>query len=141
MFRVWDFAGQEDYYATHQCFLSERSLYLLVFDLRDKIESLRPWLDNLSARVPYSYVIVVGTMLDLAEYGDNIPKYEMEMNEKVQKLIDSESNYRKLNFDGLVCITKKVSFAQYQQSKYCCLLVAVAFLPKFILFDIHTCLE
>ena len=32
-FRCWDFAGQEDYYATHQCFLSKRSLYLLVWDV------------------------------------------------------------------------------------------------------------
>ena len=31
-FRVWDFAGQQDYYATHQCFLSQRSLFLLIWD-------------------------------------------------------------------------------------------------------------
>jgi len=34
-FRVWDFAGQEDYYATHQCFLSQRSLFLLIWDARE----------------------------------------------------------------------------------------------------------
>ena len=27
-FSVWDFAGQVEYYATHQVFLSKRSLYL-----------------------------------------------------------------------------------------------------------------
>ena len=32
--RVWDFAGQEITHATHQFFLSERSIYLLVLDAR-----------------------------------------------------------------------------------------------------------
>jgi len=35
-FRVWDFAGQEDYYATHQCFLSQRSLFLLIWDATER---------------------------------------------------------------------------------------------------------
>ena len=30
---AWDYAGQEEYLATHQFFLSSRSLHLLVFDL------------------------------------------------------------------------------------------------------------
>ena len=25
----WDFAGQEEFYSTHQCFLSQRSLYIV----------------------------------------------------------------------------------------------------------------
>ena len=25
----WDFAGQEEFYSTHQCFLSQRSLYVV----------------------------------------------------------------------------------------------------------------
>ena len=29
---VWDFGGQEIYHSTHQFFLTERSLYLLVWD-------------------------------------------------------------------------------------------------------------
>ena len=29
-FSVWDFGGQEEYYATHQCFLSQHSIYLLL---------------------------------------------------------------------------------------------------------------
>lgn len=34
----WDFAGQELYYVTHQFFLSEGSIFLIVFDLRKPIE-------------------------------------------------------------------------------------------------------
>src|SRR5438309_7858825 len=31
---VWDFGGQEIYHATHQFFLTKRSLYLFVWDAR-----------------------------------------------------------------------------------------------------------
>ena len=66
-FNVWDFSGHEDYYSTHQCFLSEYTLYLLLFNLKhgDKgVEELRPWLNNLALRAPYSRVIIIGTHLD-----------------------------------------------------------------------------
>lgn len=41
---------QEEYYATHQCFLSNRSLYLVVWDVtdgEDGIDALGPWLHNI----------------------------------------------------------------------------------------------
>ena len=69
-FSIWDFGGQEEYYATHQCFLSQRSLYLLLFNLLhgDKgVEELRPWLNNLALRAPRSCVIIIGTHLDKVE--------------------------------------------------------------------------
>ena len=65
-FSIWDFAGQEEY-AIHRCFLSQRSLYLLLFNLKhgDKgVEELRPWLNNLVLRAPRSCVIIIGTHLD-----------------------------------------------------------------------------
>ena len=66
-FNIWDFGGREEYYATHQCFLSQRSLYLLLFNLLhgDKgVEELRPWLSNIALRAPRSCVIIIGTHLD-----------------------------------------------------------------------------
>ena len=66
-FSIWDFGGQEEYYATHQCFLSQRSLYLLLFNLMhgDKgVEELRPWLNIIALRAPHSCVIIIGTHLD-----------------------------------------------------------------------------
>ena len=66
-FSIWDFGGQEEYYATHQCFLTERSLYLLLFNLKHKeegVQELRPWLNNIALRAPNSLVIIVGTHLD-----------------------------------------------------------------------------
>jgi internalin A len=47
LFRVniWDFGGQEIYHATHQFFLTERSLYTLVFDTRAESPNLYYWLN------------------------------------------------------------------------------------------------
>lgn len=33
-FSIWDFSGREEYYATHQCFLSERSMILLLWNVK-----------------------------------------------------------------------------------------------------------
>ena len=66
-FSIWDFGGQEEYYATHQCFLSERSLYLILFNLKHGkkgVYELKPWLNNIALRAPNSLVIIVGTHLD-----------------------------------------------------------------------------
>ncbi|XP_078595563.1 leucine-rich repeat serine/threonine-protein kinase 2-like isoform X5 [Branchiostoma floridae x Branchiostoma japonicum] len=85
---TWDFAGQEEFYSTHQCFLSSRSLYLVVYDLSrgpKEVESLRPWLLNIQARAPNCPVIVVGTHKDRIkrEEADTII---LEMRHRVQTL-------------------------------------------------------
>lgn len=49
-FMTWDFGGQKEYYATHQCFLTQRSLYVLVWNVIDGVEglkSLRHWIENI----------------------------------------------------------------------------------------------
>ena len=69
-FRTWDFGGQREYYATHQYFLSKRSLYLVVWKITDGergIDSLHSWLLNIQCRAPNSPVIIVGTHYDLVK--------------------------------------------------------------------------
>jgi len=46
-FRVntWDFGGQEIYHATHQFFLTKRSLYILLIDNRKEDDNLYYWLN------------------------------------------------------------------------------------------------
>ncbi|XP_021358112.1 leucine-rich repeat serine/threonine-protein kinase 2-like [Mizuhopecten yessoensis] len=64
---TWDFAGQEDFYSTHQCYLTDRAVYLVVMDLRrgmEELNLLRSWLANIHARAPGCPVIVVGTHAD-----------------------------------------------------------------------------
>ena len=46
-FTAWDFAGQQIYYSTHQFFLTRRSIFLLVWDMRkDPFQSrIEFWLE------------------------------------------------------------------------------------------------
>lgn len=39
---IWDFAGKEVYYTTHQVFLTSRAVYLIVFNLTDNLEEVYP---------------------------------------------------------------------------------------------------
>jgi internalin A len=60
---AWDFGGQEIYHATHQFFLTNRSLFLLLWNSRHGWEQgkLRYWLDIITARAPESPIILVAT--------------------------------------------------------------------------------
>ncbi|MFC1440517.1 COR domain-containing protein [Streptacidiphilus sp. N1-10] len=62
---TWDFGGQDIYHATHQFFLSERSLFLLVWDAQVGWEEsrLHYWLDMIAARSPKAPVVLVATHL------------------------------------------------------------------------------
>jgi serine/threonine protein kinase/GTPase SAR1 family protein len=77
----WDFAGQEIYYTTHQFFLSQRSLYILVWDLRYEDEECKVsyWLQSIRSRTNNSPVIIVGT------HADEMPSIE-EANAKAEKV-------------------------------------------------------
>ena len=59
----WDFGGQDIYHATHQFFLSDRSLFVLLWNARQGWEhaKLPYWLDIIKARVPHARVILVAT--------------------------------------------------------------------------------
>jgi len=77
-YSTWDFAGQHDYYNTHHYFLSNRSIFLVLYRM-DKgikgLESLDFWLKSLSSHLnqnycdeegkPFYSIIIVGTFLDL----------------------------------------------------------------------------
>ena len=100
-FQVLDFAGHEDYYVTHVCFLSAIGLYLLVWNLTEGvwgIDNLRPWLDTIAARqertlgvglVTAPTVIVVGTHLDeIRKYDANyVARYLKTMRTAVRDMV------------------------------------------------------
>ncbi|XP_067619806.1 leucine-rich repeat serine/threonine-protein kinase 1 isoform X10 [Eurosta solidaginis] len=93
-FRTWDFGGQTEYYATHQYFLSKRSLYLVLWKITDGHKGLveiLQWLGNIQfilflifeqARAPNSAVIIVGTHFDAV--GETISAQHAE---ELQQLI------------------------------------------------------
>jgi len=76
-YSTWDFAGQHDYYNTHHYFLSNRSIFLVLYRM-DKgmkgLESLDFWLKSLSSHLnqiycdqngkPFYSIIIIGTFLD-----------------------------------------------------------------------------
>ncbi len=63
---VWDFGGQEIYHATHQFFLTKRSLYLLVWDARAEEEYGRIdyWLKTIQSMADDSPIIIVVNKCD-----------------------------------------------------------------------------
>ncbi|XP_037875630.1 leucine-rich repeat serine/threonine-protein kinase 1 isoform X2 [Bombyx mori] len=88
-FRTWDFGGQQEYYATHQYFLSRRSLYLVVWKVTEGKRGLAGalnWLRSIQARAPGSPVIMVATHYDQVA-NSNLP--ESESPEVLQRLIRS----------------------------------------------------
>jgi GTPase SAR1 family protein len=67
--RVFDFAGQREYYLTHHLFLTQKTLYVIAFDIR----KFRPqhfqsmimfFVAKLQSRVPAAPVVLVGTHAD-----------------------------------------------------------------------------
>ncbi|EGG24144.1 leucine-rich repeat-containing protein [Cavenderia fasciculata] len=63
---VWDFAGQEIYYTTHQFFLSERSVYIVAWNiiLEEEASRVEFWLQSITTRTKDAPIIIVGTHLD-----------------------------------------------------------------------------
>ena len=56
---IWDFGGQEIYHATHQFFLTKRSVYVLVSDGRREDTDFQYWLDIVNLLSDGSPLIVV----------------------------------------------------------------------------------
>jgi internalin A len=63
---IWDFGGQEIMHATHQFFLTKRSLYLLVLDSRLTQEENRVeyWLKIIQSFSDESPVLIIGNKID-----------------------------------------------------------------------------
>jgi Leucine-rich repeat (LRR) protein len=56
---IWDFGGQEIYHATHQFFLTKRSLYLLVADTRREDTDFYYWLNVIDLLSDNSPLLVI----------------------------------------------------------------------------------
>lgn len=84
-FSCWDFGGQEVYYTTHSFFLTERSLFLVVFNLALGANNCRVdyWLNSIKARAPKASIVLVGTHLDDPSVG--VEKAEEEMSKLFAK--------------------------------------------------------
>jgi len=63
---VWDFGGQEIYHATHQFFLTKRSLYILIWEARkdDNLTSFDYWLNVIRLLSDNAPVLIVLNKID-----------------------------------------------------------------------------
>ncbi|MCE7995706.1 MAG: GTP-binding protein [Roseivirga sp.] len=64
----WDFGGQEIMNATHQFFLTNRSVYILVLDARKDVKvstQIRDWVRRIKATGGNSSIIVVANQIDI----------------------------------------------------------------------------
>eukprot|EP01125_Pyxidicula_operculata_P003837 TRINITY_DN1526_c0_g2_i6.p1 TRINITY_DN1526_c0_g2~~TRINITY_DN1526_c0_g2_i6.p1 ORF type:complete len:1660 (-),score=387.66 TRINITY_DN1526_c0_g2_i6:980-5959(-) len=66
---MWDFAGEEHYYSTHSLFLTERAIYIIVYNINADPDASRltHWLKMIKSHAPKSPIIIVGTHLDQVE--------------------------------------------------------------------------
>jgi small GTP-binding protein len=71
---VWDFGGQDIYHATHQFYLTNHSLFLLVWNARAGYESgkIYKWLETITALAPDSPIFIVAT--NSSARGADLPK-------------------------------------------------------------------
>ena len=64
--RIWDFAGQELYYDTHNLFIGDHSIYIIVWNIMhdENNTKIRFWIELIKARASNSPVILVATHID-----------------------------------------------------------------------------
>lgn len=101
LLNCWDFGGQQIYHATHQFFLTDRSLFLLLWNARLGWEQgrLYYWLDLIQARAPNAPVILVATHCD-----ERLPELpSVELRSRYSQIADtySVSNATRDGIDGL----------------------------------------
>jgi len=110
---VWDFAGQHDYYNTHQFFLTDWSVFLVLYSLKEEngYEGLQFWFQSLSFRLDTSTtselegsnfsIFVVGTFLG----HPGVKKYQQKEREnKVIQLAASCGIHCRIHYFEVDCI-------------------------------------
>ena len=118
-FSIWDFAGQEEYHATHRCFLSKRSLYLLVWNVTEGdagIADLKPWLNNISVHAPDSCIIVVGTFLDKVSEED---RRSGKIDDLLRKVEELTRQYHRLFVANMIVVGLKGHMENVAKLKDC----------------------
>ncbi|PWB21854.1 COR domain-containing protein, partial [Flavobacterium sp. HTF] len=98
---VWDFGGQDIYHATHQFYLTNHSLFLLVWNARAGYESgkIYKWLETITALAPDSPIFIVATNSNAR--GADLPKGDIS-NQYPDKITFFEvDNEKRIGIEGL----------------------------------------
>ncbi|GAB1603577.1 leucine-rich repeat serine/threonine-protein kinase 1-like [Argonauta hians] len=99
-FNVWEFSQPNTFRCIHHSFITPNSLFLLVWDLRKKVENMRKFLQSIEAKAPGSYVIIVGTFLDqvLVNKPNYLKSVEMNIHKYLKK---SKYSLKMVKFMGI----------------------------------------
>jgi internalin A len=92
---AWDFGGQDIYHATHQFFLTRRSLYVVVWNARtgSRDSKLDYWLATIQVLAPDSPILLVATHIDERAPDLNVQQYRAAYSQIVDVLsISSKTN-------------------------------------------------
>jgi internalin A len=98
MLNTWDFGGQQIYHATHQFFLTKRSLYMVVWNARLGVQQgrLDYWLETIKAHAPDTPVLLVATHVD-----ERMPDLNYQLSKDVYPQIVGELGVSNKNRQGI----------------------------------------
>ncbi|GBG28540.1 Ras-related protein Rab-13, partial [Hondaea fermentalgiana] len=93
-FTIWDYAGQEVFYALHHIFLTrEGGIFMLVFDMLElltkqeqALEYLSFWLNSVRLHAPKAPVLLVGTHYDQASNRGSLQTVEKTLRDTLEAL-------------------------------------------------------
>ncbi len=77
-FNIWDFGGQDIYHATHQFFLTKRSLYLFLTEARKdlRFDDFYYWLNIINSLGGDSPILAVKNKIDQSSVSNDISAYK-----------------------------------------------------------------
>ena len=110
---VWDFGGQEIYHATHQFFLTERSVYLLVWNARKTkdYDNIYYWLHTIEAFGADSPIILVMTKMKESDDDLNIKDLKCKFPQIIDSLkVDSKDG------EGILALKEKICKSAWDSS-------------------------
>lgn len=86
---LWEFDGHDELYSTQPYFMSERAVYIVVYNTNDsevnRLTNIKVWLQKIKARAPKAPVLLVGTHRDLLPES-HIEGFRFNWDRKVETL-------------------------------------------------------
>lgn len=112
----WDFGGQEIMNSTHQLFLTNRTVYILVLDARNDADvstQIRLWLKKIKSTGGESPVIIVGNQIDINSAFGFVNSYDLKKEFKQIKAFVKVSCKTKVGLNELAFeLDKVIPFAE-----------------------------
>jgi len=102
---AWDFGGQRTYRSAHRFYMTDQSLFLLLFNCREEWDDrqMREWLKAISARAGSSPILLVGTNAREHRHGLPIATLRSDFPQIVPQVfyVDCEPSPDRLGIDEL----------------------------------------